>query len=160
MKTRVVVATVLAALVGGAVPAPASDTASIYDNLVLMKEHSVLLVAVTETKEAATLKAAGPYTLFVPTDAAFKTLDEEAVKKLVTGKEAVRKLLRAHLAEGKITTKELADLKEVRTLQGGVLKVEKVKDGVRVGGAKIVAADVACSNGVIHVVDAVLPAKE
>jgi uncharacterized surface protein with fasciclin (FAS1) repeats len=160
MKVRILSAVVLAVLVGAAVPhdAPAADTASIYDTLALMKDHSILSVAVTEAKEAPTLRGPGPYCLFAPTDAAFKKLDDATIKKLATDKETVKQLLQAHLVKGKLTAVDLKTHagKDLSTLQGGALKVEDTKDGLRVGGAKVVT-DVRCSNGVIHVIDAVLP---
>jgi transforming growth factor-beta-induced protein len=167
MKAKVFVAVVLGALLGSLVPAPApaADAPTIYETLSRRDELAVLFVAVAEAKEAAALKSQEKQlTLFAPTDAAFRALGAAAFKNLVTDKNQVQKLFRAHLIESKLTTKELTDLagKETpRTLQGVVLKVEKVPDGFRVGGAKIVSADVVCSNGVIHVIDAVLPlAKE
>lgn len=161
MKAMTVVVISLAALVGVSLPgrAPASEPLSIYDNLAQMKDHSVLFVAVTEAKEATTLRASGTFTLFAPTDAAFKHLDDATIKNIATDREMVRRLLRAHLVEGKYATKELGELdrKELRTLAGTGLKVEGLKDDVRVGGAKLVTRDVLCSNGVIHVIDTVLP---
>jgi uncharacterized surface protein with fasciclin (FAS1) repeats len=164
MKVRLFAGVVLAAVLGGVLPgtrAPASDTSSIYDTLALMKDHSVLFVAVTEAKEVGTLKGPGPFTLFAPTDAAFKKLDAATIKKIATDKETVKQLLRSHLMSGKLTADDLRKLdgKEQRTLQGGALKVESGKDGLRIGGVKVTEGEVRCSNGVIHVIDVVLPAK-
>lgn len=161
MKARLFAAVALAALLGLALPtpAPAVDVSSIYDTLGLMKEHSVLYVAVTEAKETAALKGAGMFTLFAPTDAAFKALDAATIKKIAGNKAAVQQLLRAHLVAGKLAAADLKvlDGKEVRTLQGTALNVRDAKDGLRVGDAKLVTTDITCSNGVIHVIDVVLP---
>ena len=161
MKVRSLSAIVLAALVGVVLPreAPAADTASIYDTLALMKDHSVLSVAVTEARETAALRGPGPFTLLAPTDAAFKKLDDATIKKIATDKETVKQLLHAHLVKGTWTAAELKKLagKELSTLQWSTLKVEDAKDGLRVGGTKVVVTDVRCSNGAIHVIDAVLP---
>ncbi len=161
MKVKLFATVALAALIGLALPGstPAADTSSIYDNLLLMKEHSVLLVAVTEVKEEKTLKTEGPYTLFAPTDAAFKKLDSATIKKIATDKETVKQLLRAHLAKGTLPVSELKKLDpaEVRTLQGTTLKVQDGKDGLRVGEAKLITKDIVCKNGIIHVIDVVLP---
>ena len=160
MKARLFAAVALAALLGLALPtpAPAVDVSSIYDTLALMKEHSILYVAVTEAKETAALKGDGMFTLFAPTDAAFKALDAATIKKIAGNKAAVQQLLRAHLVAGKLAA---ADLKvraeELRTLQGTALNVRDAKDGLRVGEAKLVTTDIMCSNGVIHVIDVVLP---
>ncbi len=92
MKTRLFAAVALAALLGLALPtpAPAVDVSSIYNTLALMKEHSILYVAVTEAKETAALKGDGMFTLFAPTDAAFKALDAATIKKIAGNKAAVQ----------------------------------------------------------------------
>jgi uncharacterized surface protein with fasciclin (FAS1) repeats len=167
MKGNLFAGVALAALAGlfasGHAPAPASDATSIYETLATMKEHTILYVGVKEADEIKTLKGTGPFTLFAPTDAAFKKLDDATIKTIATDKAAVKKLLRAHLVVGKFTAEDLSKLggKNLSTLQNTVLKVEATKDGLRVGGAKLVTTDIPCSNGVIHVVDVVLPvAKE
>lgn len=169
MKAKVFVAVALGALMGSfvPVPAPAADTPTIYDALSRRDDTAVLFVAVEEAQEAAALKSqAKQLTVFAPSDAAFQALGPAAFKNLMTDKDAVQKMLRTHIIETPhpLTIKNLAELdgKETpRTLQGTALKVEKTPDGFRVGGAKIVVADIPCGNGVIHVIDAVLPvAKE
>lgn len=161
MKVRLFAAAVLATVIGLALPGSsrATGTESIYDTLALMKDHTVLNVAVIEAKEVAALKADGKFTLFAPTDAAFKALDDATIKKIATDKETVRQLLRAHLVAGKHAASDLKKLdgQNLKSLQGSAMKVENAKDGLRVGGAKLVTTDIICSNGVIHVIDAVLP---
>lgn len=159
MKLRLLAAVALAALVGLALPgpAPAADQLSIYNTLASRKEHSILLVAVSEANAEKMLKDEGPYTLFAPTDAAFKALGDAAIKKIVGNKDSANQLLRAHLIAGKYLEAKLkAPVGQFPTLQGTTLKVLE-KDGLRVGGAKLVATDIECNNGVIHVIDAVLP---
>jgi uncharacterized surface protein with fasciclin (FAS1) repeats len=161
MKRKLIPVVGLAAIMGLLQPAvsPAADSVSIYDTLLTMKEHTILTVAVTEAKEVATLNGDGPYTLFAPTDAAFKKLDDATIKKIATDKAAVRKLLRTHVMPGKLTTAELNKLggKTHRTLHGNEWPVQVLKEGYRVGGAKLLTTDIQCSNGVIHVIDTVLP---
>ncbi|MBN9118055.1 MAG: fasciclin domain-containing protein [Planctomycetes bacterium] len=164
MKARLFAGVVLAALVGASVPgpAPAAGAPSIYETLLAREELVTAFVAVVEAEEATALQSPGEYTLFAPSDAAFKKLDEATVKKLVSDKEMVRRLIGAHLAKGALTAaklKEEYDGKEVPTLRGA-WKVQKLKDGLRVGAAKIVGPDITCSNGVIHVIDTVLPMTE
>ena len=160
MKLRLLAAVALAALVGLSLPgpSPAADQLSVYNTLASRKEHSVLLVAVAEAKAEKMLKDEGPYTLFAPTDAAFRVLGDAAIKKIVGNKDAANQLLRAHLVAGKYPEVKLKTPagQEFPTLQGTALKVFE-KDGLRVGDAKLVATDIECNNGVIHVIDAVLP---
>jgi uncharacterized surface protein with fasciclin (FAS1) repeats len=161
MKVRIFAAAVLAVLIGLALPSSsrATGTESIYDTLALMQDHTILNVAVIEAKQVAALKADGKLTLFAPTDAAFRALDDATINKIATDKEMVKQLLRAHLVSGKHTAADLKkpDGQNLKSLQGSALKVENAKDGLRVGGAKLVTTDIICSNGVIHVIDAVLP---
>jgi len=144
-------------------PAPAADSSSIYDTLMGRSDTSILWVAVTEAKETATLTGDDKYTLFAPTDAAFKKLDDATIKKITADKANVKKLLLTHLVMGEYNTTKLKKdrVKELRTLQGTALKVEETKDGWRIGGAKLAVADIPCSNGTVHLIDVVLPtAKE
>lgn len=161
MKARMFAVAALAALIGFALPGrtPAADTSSIYTTLGLMDDHTILYVAVTEAKEAAALKSESQfYTLFAPTDEAFKKLDDATIQKIASDKETVRQLLHAHLVAGKFPTDKLKEHegKDLRTLQGTALRITNPKDGLRVGGAKIIT-DRQCSNGFIYVIDAVLP---
>jgi uncharacterized surface protein with fasciclin (FAS1) repeats len=162
--TRTIALTVVFATacgVAGPARAPASDTDSIYASLGRMKDHVALYVAVNEANAAAMLNTERTYTLFAPSDAAFKKLSDADVKTIVTDKDAVRKLVRAHIVKGEYTTKGLAEKvgENLPTLDGGTLKVERVGEKFRVGGATITAPDQPCSNGVIHVVDAVVRSK-
>src|SRR5262245_13386530 len=131
----IVLSAVLVGLIRPAI-APASDRASIYDTLAGMKNHTILLVAVNEAKEGPTLKSPGPHTLFAPTDAAFKKLDDATIQKIVTDKEMAKKIVQSHLMSGKLPGADLKGLtgKEVRMSNGTALKVEDIKDGLRVGG--------------------------
>jgi uncharacterized surface protein with fasciclin (FAS1) repeats len=151
---------VLVALVPGG--APASDVASIYDTLPTTRQHTVMLLAVKDAGQVATLRGRDgvkdQYTFFAPSDAAFKELDDETIKRLATDPAAVKRFVLAHVVRGKVT---LDDLKRpdvvLRPLQGGLLKVDVANGVVRVGGAKIVSGNIQCRNGVIHVTDAALP---
>ena len=157
MRAKVLAILVLAVFAPGR--ALASDSPSIYEALAAMKTHTILHTAVKEAGEIATLKGSGQYTLFAPTDAAFKAINGNLLKKIATDKATVKALLSAHLVKGKYTTEELKKLagKELETLLGTLLKVEELKDGFRVGGAKLVVTNVQCGNGVIHIVDVVFP---
>lgn len=159
MKARLFAVGGLAALLIASIPAPAAEVPSIYDTLASRDGLSVMFVVATEAREVTALSASGAMTLFAPTDAAFKKLGDDVIKQIASDKALVRKLLHAHLVDGKYTTKELKDPggKDLRTRQGTALKVELRKDEFRVGGVKVVTADVPCSNGVIHVIDTVLP---
>jgi uncharacterized surface protein with fasciclin (FAS1) repeats len=157
MKARLLAGVALAVLVGFALPGRGSDTVSIAEAVAGMKEHTVLAAAIAESGEYKALKGPGPFTLFAPTDAAFKKLDDGTIRKVATDKDQLKQLLRAHVVSGKFAGTDLKkfDGKEVKTLSGSAFKVEDTKDGLKVGGAKVVG-EVVCGNGTIFVIDAVL----
>ncbi|VTR95662.1 Uncharacterized protein OS=Methanocella paludicola (strain DSM 17711 / JCM 13418 / NBRC 101707 / SANAE) GN=MCP_2884 PE=4 SV=1: Fasciclin [Gemmata massiliana] len=159
MRSSQFTAGVLVALLALAFPARTADTGTIYDTLTARDGHTVLAVAAKEAAEVAALKGTTQYTLFAPLDSAFKKLDDTTIGEIATKKDVVQRLLRSHLVAGRYTVADLKkpDSKELKTVHGNVLKVEDTKDGLLVGGVKIVTADIVCSNGVIHTTDSTLP---
>lgn len=99
------------------------------------------------------LQGAGPFTVFAPTDAAFAALPAGTVETLLKpeNKEKLQAILKYHVVSGKIMAGEVLKATEVETLQGG-----KAPVGLTIGGANIIKTDIGCSNGVIHVIDAVI----
>jgi len=124
-------------------------------------DAKTLAAAVKAAGLAETLQGKGPFTVFAPTDAAFAAIQSEVDKLLKPeSKAALSKILTYHVVSGKTKAADLKDGQELTTVQGGKLKVT-VKDGkVTVGGAHVTSADIAASNGVIHVIDKVLLPKD
>jgi uncharacterized surface protein with fasciclin (FAS1) repeats len=119
-----------------------------------------LAAAVTAAGLGQTLQGAGPFTVFAPTDQAFASIqsDVDALLK-PENKAKLAKVLTYHVVSGKAMAASLKDGQELTTVEGGKLKVS-IKDGkVMVGDAHVTTADVAASNGVIHVIDKVLLPK-
>lgn len=106
----------------------------------------------------ATLKGAGPYTLFVPNDAAFAKLPKAKLKALLADKEALKKVLSYHVVEGKIGKADV-DAGKVKTMEGDDLALS-VTDGVKVNNVKVTGSEIDADNGVIHVVESVLMPKK
>ena len=104
-----------------------------------------------------TLKGAGPFTVFAPSDEAFAKLPPEKLEELFRpeNRDMLREVLAAHVFPVKASASELARLKETQNLKRGSLKIETA-DGLKVGGAAVTQQDIAASNGVIHVIDVVL----
>lgn len=105
-----------------------------------------------------TMRGAGPFTVFAPTDEAFAKLPQGTLENLLKpeNKDQLVAILTYHVVGGKATAKDVTSLDKVKTVNGKELKL-KVKDGkVHVGGATVVKADIETSNGVIHVIDTVL----
>ncbi len=152
---------------------PAPDTAKtevmapaapkdIVDVAIGSPDHTTLVAAVTAAGLVETLKGAGPFTVFAPTNAAFAALPAGTVEGLLKpeSKDALTKILTYHVVAGAVKAADLKDGQKVKTLQGEELTVS-IKDGkVMINGANVTAADLTGSNGVVHVIDAVLLPKK
>lgn len=117
-----------------------------------------LLAAAEAAGLVETLRSAGPFTVFAPTDAAFDKLPEGTVEALLQDPERLAAILEYHVVPGRITAGDVleAGAATPTTAQGRRLDVRVVDGKVMVDGATVVQADVEASNGVIHVIDAVL----
>lgn len=100
------------------------------------------------------LEGPGTFTVFAPNDDAFAKVPPEALKSLTANPAELAKVLKFHVVKGRLTSAELASVGSLRTLEGRSLVLD-LGEG-KVGGARVVKADVPCSNGVIHVIDCVL----
>jgi uncharacterized surface protein with fasciclin (FAS1) repeats len=142
--------------------APAVETSNdIVDIASGSADHSTLVAAVSAAGLVETLKGAGPFTVFAPTNAAFNALPAGTVDGLLKpeSKADLTKILTYHVVAGSVKAADLQDGQKVTTLQGEELTVS-IKDGkVMINGANVTAADLTGSNGVIHVIDAVLLPK-
>ena len=121
-----------------------------------------LLAAAKAAGLADTLANGGPFTVFAPTDAAFAALGQDTIASLLRpeNKAKLAGILKLHVVAGKVMAAQAVKLDSADTLAGEALSLE-VKDGkLCVGGATVVAADVEASNGVIHVIDAVILPKQ
>ena len=133
----------------------------IVDTAVAAGSFKTLVAAVTAAGLVETLKGAGPFTVFAPTDDAFKHLPAGTVEHLLKSenKAELTKILTLHVLSGKVMAKDVAGHKATpASLEGEALHVDGT-NGVTVNGATVTAADIVCSNGVIHVIDAVLLPK-
>ncbi len=151
-----------ASLALAASPARAADEKTIAEIVAGSKDHTILLALVKEAGLAETLSSKGEWTVFAPTDAAFKKIDAETLKKVQGDKELLKKILLAHAVKGTVLSGDVVKLdgKEVETLQGTKFKVKVKGKTVMFGDAKVTAVDLKASNGVVHVIDTVLmPAK-
>lgn len=119
-------------------------------------ELSTLVAAVKAADLVTTLQGAGPYTVFAPTNAAFTALPAGLVTKLLLpcNKDALVKVLTYHVLASKVTAAEITP-GDVTTVEGSTVKLA-TDGGVKVNDATVTMADVAASNGVVHVIDKVL----
>ena len=117
---------------------------------------STLVAALTAAGLVETLQGEGPFTVFAPTDAAFAALPEGLLEKLLLPENiaVLTSILTYHVVSGMVMSADIM-AGDVPTVEGSNVKLE-TSYGVKVNGANVTAADVAASNGVIHVIDAVL----
>jgi uncharacterized surface protein with fasciclin (FAS1) repeats len=129
----------------------------IVDTAVEAGSFKTLVAAVTAAGLVDTLKGAGPFTVFAPTDEAFAKLGDAAIADLLKpeNKAKLTSILTYHVVPGKVLAADLKDGMEAATVEGGMVKFD-LKSGAMVNDAKIVTADIMTTNGVIHVVDTVL----
>jgi uncharacterized surface protein with fasciclin (FAS1) repeats len=139
----------------GALPATAQD---IVDTAVSAGQFNTLVAAVSAADLVDTLKGDGPYTVFAPTDEAFAALPAGTLDNLLKpeNKDQLAAILTYHVVSGKIMSADIAgQVSDVETVNGATLAVNATH-GVTVNGANVVTADIETSNGVIHVIDAVV----
>jgi len=130
----------------------------IVDTAVGAKSFSTLVAAVKAAGLVETLKGDGPFTVFAPTDEAFKKLPEGTVESLLKpeNKKKLQAVLTYHVVAGKVMAEDVVKLTEAKTVQGSKVDI-KVEDGkVMVDNATVVKTDIPCTNGVIHVIDTVI----
>jgi len=130
----------------------------IVDTAIAAGSFETLVAAVQAAGLVDTLKGEGPFTVFAPTDEAFAALPEGTVESLLQeeNRDQLVSILTYHVIPGAVMSSDIADQTlSVETVQGAELAIDAT-DGVRVGEAMVVSADIEASNGVIHVIDTVL----
>jgi uncharacterized surface protein with fasciclin (FAS1) repeats len=121
----------------------------------------MLVAAVKAAGLVDTLKSSGPFTVFAPTDEAFRQLPPGTLDDLLKpqNKEKLVKILTYHVVSGDVKAQEITKLDSAKTLEGGTLTIKSGAGGVMVNTAHVIKTDIAASNGAIHVIDAVLLPK-
>jgi uncharacterized surface protein with fasciclin (FAS1) repeats len=163
MKLRLPIVLMTAALLfsvqavaGGHKSAPAKQ--DIVDTAISAGSFNTLVAAVQAAELVEALKGTGPFTVFAPTDEAFAALPEGTVESLLKpeNQEQLQAVLLYHVVSGKIMAADIGSGAQAATLQGATIDVVGSSSGVTVNGANVLSADVMTSNGVIHVIDAVI----
>ncbi|WP_170412851.1 fasciclin domain-containing protein [Ruegeria atlantica] len=135
-----------------------AQAADIVDTAVSAGSFNTLVAAVQAAGLVDTLKSDGPFTVFAPTDEAFAALPEGTVETLLLpeNKDQLVEILTYHVVPAKVMSGDIAGKRaKVLTVQGDRLSVN-ARNGVKVNDAEVIQADIETSNGVIHVVDAVI----
>ena len=139
-------------------PAMSYTKNDIVDTAVSAGQFKTLVAALKAGELAGVLKGSGPFTVFAPTDDAFKALPKGTVESLLKpeNKKKLVAILTYHVVPGKTVSSIMAGkMLTVKTVQGGSLDINGT-NGVRINNATVVKADIMASNGVIHVIDKVL----
>ena len=157
---------VCAAIALMASPLMAADTAvaekSIVETAVGAGKFNTLVAALKAAGLVEALSGKGPLTVFAPTDEAFEKLPKGTIETLLKpeNKEKLVAILKYHVVSGSYPAAKVLQNDSLTTLQGGKLTVTNSAKGVMIDKAKVAAADVMCTNGIIHVIDAVVLPKE
>ncbi len=158
LRKSLIALTAAAALAGTAVFAGSyGNKKDIVDTAVEAGTFETLVAAVSAAELVDTLKSEGPFTVFAPTDAAFAALPEGTVETLLKpeNKDQLIAVLTYHVVPGKVMSTDLSDDMAAKTVQGSDIMID-LDDGVKINEASVVTADIETSNGVIHVIDAVI----
>jgi len=145
------------ALAGGTTMA----TKDIVDTAVAAGSFKTLAAALDAAGLVETLKGKGPFTVFAPTDEAFAKLPEGTVKSLLKpeNKQKLTAILTYHVVAGNVKAADVIKLSSAKTLNGQSVTIKTVGGKVMINNATVVKADIAATNGTIHVIDTVLMPK-
>lgn len=125
----------------------------IVDTAVSAGSFKTLVAAVQAAGLVETLKGDGPFTVFAPTDEAFAKIPKEVLADLLKPENSAKlqAILTYHVVSGKVVAGDVLKIGEAKTVEGSPAKF-----GLTIGGANVIKTDIKCSNGVIHVIDAVI----
>src|SRR5271166_6482516 len=160
MLTKLLVIGALGLITGGAGKAPEKN---LVETAVAIGSINTLVKAVQAADLAATLEGPGPFTVFAPTDQAFAKLPPGTVDSLLKpeNKAKLVAILTYHVVPGKVMSSALAGKKTmVKTVEGSQATIDAIGGGVKIDNATVTKADIEASNGVIHVIDAVIMPKK
>ena len=129
--------------------------ADIVDTAVNAGSFTTLVAAVKAAGLVETLKGAGPFTVFAPTDEAFAKLPAGTIEGLLKDLPKLKQILTYHVVSGKVMAADVVNLKSAKTVEGSEVKID-ASSGVKINNATVVTPDVAADNGVIHIIDTVL----
>ncbi len=157
-KFAAVTTTVIGLALASSTAFSADVNQDIVDTAVSAGQFKTLAAALGAAGLVETLKGAGPFTVFAPTDDAFAKLPAGTVEELLKpeNKSKLTAILTYHVVAGNVMAADVVKLTEAKTLNGMMVKVKVNGDTVMINDATVTSADIAASNGVIHVIDSVL----
>ena len=151
------IALAAAALIGVVGHAQSSHK-DIVDTAVAAGSFKTLAKALQAADLVGTLKGAGPFTVFAPTDEAFAKLPKATLDELLKpeNKDKLRRILTYHVVSGRVTAADVQKLKTAKAVSGDTIDITTTGGTVKVDAAQVTKADINASNGVIHVIDSVI----
>jgi len=161
MKMRNLAAIAMVVTLGLALNAHADNCdkkGDIVDTAVSAGSFNTLVAAVKAADLVETLKSEGPFTVFAPTDEAFAKLPSGTLEDLLKpeNKAKLQSILTYHVVPGMVMAKDVSGISTAKTANGQSFKISMKNGSVYVDNAKVLKTDITCSNGVIHVIDAVI----
>ena len=156
----IVVASAVVAMVS-ATPVVKAQGKDIVDTAVAAGSFKTLAAALQAAGLVQTLKGAGPFTVFAPTDEAFAKLPKGTVEDLLKpeNKQKLISILTYHVVPGSVMASQVVSLKDAKTVNGQSVKISVTGGVVSIDNAKVVTTDIKATNGVIHVIDSVILPK-
>ena len=139
-----------------------AQTKDIVDTAVAAGSFQTLAKALQAADLVTTLKGAGPFTVFAPTDEAFAKLPAGTLENLLKpeNKAALQRILTYHVVPGKVMAADVVKLRSAKAVSGDSLTIATRNGGVTIDNARVVKTDVVAGNGVIHVIDSVILPKD
>jgi uncharacterized surface protein with fasciclin (FAS1) repeats len=161
MKTKKFAIGTLAALVltsASTMTTVNAQSKDIVETAVAAGSFKTLAKALQAADLVSTLKGTGPFTVFAPTDEAFAALPPGTLENLLKpeNKAKLQRILTYHVVSGKVTASDVVKLKSANAVSGDAIRIATENGGVTVDGANVIKTDIAASNGIIHVIDAVI----
>jgi uncharacterized surface protein with fasciclin (FAS1) repeats len=164
MKKHLIAGIVAVMAVTGAAASmgTAATDKDIVDTAVAAGSFKTLAKALQAADLVATLKGAGPFTVFAPTDEAFAKLPAGTLEALLRpeNKPKLQRILTSHVVAGKVMAADVVKTSSAKAVSGDMLTIASREGGVTINGAKVVKTDIAAANGVIHVIDSVILPKD
>ena len=162
MLKNVVMGTLMALTLSATLPrVAASQPKDIVDTAVAAGSFKTLAKALQAAGLVDTLKGAGPFTVFAPTDEAFAKLPAGTLESLLKpeNKAKLQRILTYHVVAGKVMAADVVKMRSAKAVSGDTITISTA-DGVMVDKARVVKTDIGASNGVIHVIDSVILPSE
>ena len=148
-------AVILAAVASTAAARTRAD-ANIVQTAVAAGQFKTLTKLLTRAGLVGALEQPGPYTVFAPTDAAFKKVPKATLKALLRNRAKLKAVLLYHVVSGQVNAADVVKLSSAKTLNGKSVRIRTAGMNVFVNSAKVTKAEVTASNGVVHVINRVL----